>query len=263
MSELALLEKLKSLATQQAPATPSQSIRFKTQATSQQQEADALKVYARMNGLTDDDIQYCYENSDSYNWCLALTGSGSPPASPPSDKLDKLIVKLIALGKLTPERIVSLGLTDRVKQIIASMLGGAIADLMSEPENPVKQVSIEHVLRDLQKLYAQAFGRAPLESTEKDILDLMSKRYKVPAGTEGVIIRLLHGNESPQRTVEQLISSFKHGGETGEELSKEQALSKKGAPVSETAMESLMPGKSSAPTNENIQGKSQTPKREY
>jgi hypothetical protein len=262
LSELALLEKLKSLVTQQAPATPSQSIRFKTQAASQQQEADALKVYARMNGLTDDDIQYCYENSDSYSWCLALTGSGSPPASPPSNKLDKLIVKLIALGKLTPERIVSLGLADRVKQIIASILGGAIADLMSEPDNPVKQVSIEHVLRDLQKLYAQAFGRAPLESTEKDILDLLSKRYKVPAGSEATIIKLLRGSESPQRTVEQLVSVIKRG-EAGGELSKEQALSKKGAPVSETAVGSLTPGKSSAPTGENIQGRLQAPKREY
>jgi hypothetical protein len=262
LSELALLKKLKTLVAQQAPAASPQSIRFKAPAAGQQQQEDVLRVYARMNGLTDDDIQYCYETSDSYSWCLALTGSGAPPASPPSDKLDKLIVKLIALGKLTPERITSLGLADRVKQIIASMLGGAIAGLMSEPENPVKQVSVEHVLRDLQKLYAQAFGRAPLESTEKDILDLLSKRYKVPAGSEATIIKLLRGSESPQRTVEQLISVIKHG-ETGGELSKEQALSRKGAPVSETAVGSLTPGKSSAPAGEGFQGRSQAPKGEY
>jgi len=252
---------LKSLVSQQAPATPPQSIQFK-KAVSQQQQVDALRVYAGMSGLTDDDIQYCYETSDSYSWCLALTGSGNPPASPPSNKLDKLIVKLIALGKLTPERIAALGLADRVKQIIASMLGSAVADLMSEPENPVKRVSIEHVLRDLQKLYAQAFGRAPLESTEKDILDLLSKRYKVPEGSEAAIVKLLRGSESPQRTVEQLVSVIKRGEAEGE-LSREQALSKKGAPVSETAVGSLAPGKSSAPAGESAQGRSQAPRREY
>jgi hypothetical protein len=179
-------------------------------------QVDELKQLAMRFGLTDEDLLYCYETRDSYEWCLTLLGVRSnPPASPLSPNLNSLVVKLLTEGKIDPQRLRVLGLSKYLTNIIAEKLSNIIEKAWSDTaSNRVPELANE--IDKIQRL-CRSWARVSDPVAEREIMNRVAERVNLPRPVEDIVQNIIQGRAQPAIVAESLVKKLREAESRGEE----------------------------------------------
>lgn len=235
MSELEVIKKARSiLITAPAGSPPSPRIMASTAVAGQAvSERDELRQLAMRLGLTDEDIRYCYETRDSYDWCLVLLGAkDTPPSSPISPNLNSLIMKLLTEGKVDPQRMRALGLSKYLSNLVVEKLSNIVERAKSsvaEYRKPELAAEIDKV----QRMY-RGLARVSDPVLEREILKMVAEKCDLPPRAEEVVLNIIKGRIQPASAAESLIDTLRKP-EKQEENAVAEKTAKRAQPVGEGA----------------------------
>ena len=200
-------------------------------AASQTDVAKLIEQVATGYGLTTLDVEPCFRSPTHTRWCLAIFGLEDKPAEPCPQELNQLIIKLVTMGRLTPDVVKQLGLENVIYRYVVERATNVLTEVRGVAE-------IEDELARLKGIIKSAL-KTVTPDLEKSIME--SVRRSVPAVSREqivAIIEALKGNISP-RDAAMIIKGSKPA--TVEEESKAEKRSQ--AP----AKEALATGKSVRP----------------
>jgi hypothetical protein len=202
---------------------------------------DELLQLASRLGLTIEDIRYCYETRDSYDWCLVLLGAkDTPPPSPINPNLNSMIVKLLVEGKIDPQRLRVLGLTKYLANIVVEKLSNIVEKVASgvaEHRKPELANEIDKV----QKMYRN-LTRVSEPILEREILKTVAGKHNLPPRAEEVLLNIVKGSVQPITAVEALIDALRKP-----EKQEEKTVAEK-------------TGRSAPPASEGVVARAQAPR---
>jgi hypothetical protein len=232
VSELEIIKKAKSEAiTIQPGSIPLPRILSASGALQAMRVQDELMQLATRLGLTFEDIRYCYETRDSYDWCLVLLGAKDTPSpSPISPNLNSMIVKLLVEGKIDPQRLRVLGLTKYLSNLVVEKLSNIVERAKSgvaEHRKPELASEIDK----LQKMY-RSFSRVADSVLEREVLKTVAGKHNLPPRAEEVVLNIVKGRVQPATAVETLIEALRKP-EKQEESTVAEKTGRSASPVSE------------------------------
>jgi hypothetical protein len=241
VSELEIIKKARSELITISPSIPSPRILTTPDARQAMSVRDELMQLAARLGLTVEDIRYCYETRDSYDWCLVLLGAkDTPPSSPISPNLNSMIVKLLVEGKIDPQRLRVLGLTKYLTNIVVEKLSSIVEKTMSGVAEHRKP-ELANEIGKLQKMY-RSFSRIADPVLEREILKTVAGKHNLPPRAEEVVLDIVKGRVQPVTAVETLIDTLRKP-----EKQEESAVAEK-------------TGRSASPVSERVVARAQSPR---
>jgi hypothetical protein len=242
VSEIEVIKKARSTLVT-APAEPASSPRILTSTVAARQavsERDELRQLAMRLGLTDEDIRYCYETRDSYDWCLVLLGAkDTPPSSPISPNLNSLIMRLLIEGKVDPQRMRALGLSKYLSNLVVEKLSNIVERAKSEVAEHRKP-ELANEIDKVQRMY-RGLARVSEPVLEREILKMVAEKCSLPPRAEEVVLSIIKGRVQPVSAVESLINALRKP-EKQEEKAVAEKTARRAPPVGEGA-----PGRAQSP----------------
>jgi len=191
---------------------------------------ELMQLVARL-GLTIEDIRYCYETRDSYDWCLVLLGAkDTPPPSPISPNLNSMIVKLLVEGKIDPQRMRVLGLTKYLSNLVVEKLSNIVERAKSGVAE-YRKPELASEIDKLQKMY-RSFSRVADPVLEREVLKTVAGKHNLPPRAEEVVLDIVKGRVQPATAVETLIETLRKP-EKQEESTVAEKTGRSAQPVSE------------------------------
>jgi hypothetical protein len=191
---------------------------------------ELVQLVARL-GLSYEDIRYCYETRDSYDWCLVLLGAkDAPPPSPINPNLNSMIVKLLVGGKIDPQRLRVLGLS----RYLADIIVGKLSNIVERAKSGVaehRKPELANEIDKLQKMY-RSFSRVADPVLEREVLKTVAGKHNLPPRAEEVVLDIVKGRVQPATAVETLIEALRKP-EKQEESTVAEKTGRSASPVSE------------------------------
>jgi len=237
VSEIEVIKKARSTLVT-APAEPAPSPRILTSTATTRQvatasERDELRQLATRLGLTDEDIRYCYETRDSYDWCLVLLGAkDTPPSSPISPNLNSLIMKLMIEGKVDPQRMRALGLSKYLSNLVVEKLSNIVERAKSGVAE-YRKPELANEIDKVQRMY-RSLTRVSDPVLEREILKMVAEKCSLPPRAEEVVLSIIKGRIQPTSAAESLINALRKP-EKQEEKAVAEKTARRAPPVGEGA----------------------------
>jgi len=160
-------------------------------ATSQTDIAKLIEQVATGYGLTTLDVEPCFRSPTHTRWCLAIFGLEDKPSDPCPPELNQLVIKLVTMGRLTPDAIKRLGLENIIYRYVVERTTNVLTEVRGVAE-------IEEELTRLKGIIKSAL-KTVTPDLEKSIMENI--RRSVPAVSREqivAIIEALKGNISPR-----------------------------------------------------------------